>query len=149
MSDQHSHHGDGNPEIRFETRDVRATAILKFAVYLFIATIAVLFLMQRLYVAFARFEASRQPPPPVMQTAEGRKPPLPRLQETPPLDLVALQRSEEAVLSSYGWVDPASGIVRIPIDEAMRLVAERGLPVRGAEPVAAPTPAPKTGGKHK
>ncbi len=147
MSDHHSHHG--NDEIRFETRDVRATAILKFAVYLFIATIAVLFLMQRLYVAFARFEASRQPPAPIMQTAPDRKPPLPRLQETPPLDLEAMHKSEDAALSSYGWADPTTGVVRIPIDEAMRIVAERGLPARGAEPAPAATPAPKAGGKHK
>ena len=149
MSDQHGKGGAGNSEIRFETRDVRATAILKFAVYLFFATLAVLILMQRLYVAFARFEANRQPPPPIMQTAEGRKPPLPRLQEVPPLDLVALRKSEDAALSSYGWADPSAGVVRIPIDEAMRLVAERGLPVRGAEPAPSSTPAPKTGGKHK
>lgn len=148
MSDPHAH-GPENPEIRFETRDVRARAILKFAVYLFLATIAVLFLMQRLYVAFARFEASRQPPPPIMQTAPNRQPPLPRLQERPPLDLEAMHKSEDAALSSYGWVDPQAGIVRIPIDEAMRLVVERGLPVRGAEPKPAATPAPKTGGKHK
>ncbi len=148
MSDVHAH-GPENPEIRFETRDVRARAILKFAVYLFFSTIAVLFLMYRLYVGFARFEASRQPPPPIMQTAPNRQPPLPRLQERPPLDLEAMHKGEDKALASYGWVDPQAGIVRIPIDEAMRLVVERGLPVRGAEPVVAPTPAPKAGGKHK
>jgi hypothetical protein len=148
MSDQHGH-GPEHPEIRFETKDVRASAILKFAVYLFLSTLAVLFLMQRLYVAFARFEASRQPPPPIMQTAPNRQPPLPRLQERPPLDLEAMHLGEERALTSYGWVDAQAGIVRIPIDEAMRLVVERGLPARGTEPVVAATPAPKTGGKHK
>jgi len=148
MSEPHAH-GAENPDVRFEDKDVRASAILKFAVYLFLATIAVLFLMQRLYVAFARFEASQQPPPPIMQTAPSRQPPLPRLQVLPTRDLGELRRSEDAALSSYGWIDPPTGIVRIPIEEAMRLVNERGLPVRGAAPAPSAAPAPKAGGKRQ
>lgn len=148
MSEPHSH-GAENPDVRFEDKDVRASAILKFAVYLFLATIAVLFLMQRLYLAFARYEASQQPPPPIMQTAPNRQPPLPRLQELPTKDLEELRRSENAALSSYAWVDPPAGIVRIPIEEAMRLVNERALPVRGAEPTASPAPPAKTGARRK
>jgi hypothetical protein len=146
MSEHHSYDAE-NPDVRFEEKDIHASAILKFAVYLLFATIAVLFLMQRLYVGFARYEAKQQPPPPIMQTAPDRQPPLPRLQRLPTQDLEELRRRENAVLSSYGWVDPPSGIVRIPIEEAMRLVNERGLPARGASP--APAPAPKTGGKRK
>jgi hypothetical protein len=146
---EHQSHGAENPDVRFEDKDVRASAILKFAVYLFFATIAVLFLMQRLYVGFARFEASQQPPPPIMQTAPDRQAPLPRLQVLPTKDLEELRRNENATLSSYGWVDPPTGIVRIPIEEAMRLVTERGLPVRGAEAAPPPAPAPKTGGKRQ
>ncbi len=148
MSEQHSH-GAENPDVRFEEKDIRASAILKFAVYLLIATIAVLFLMQRLYLAFARYEANQQPPPPIMQTAPGRQAPLPRLQEFPTRDLEELRKREDAALSSYGWVDPPAGIVRIPIEEAMRLVNERGLPARGAEPSPTPAPAPKTERKRK
>ena len=36
--------------------------------------------------------------------------------------------AEHADLNSYGWVDRTSGIARIPIDRAMQLVLERGLP---------------------
>jgi hypothetical protein len=146
---EHESHGAENPEVRFETRDVRATAILKFAVYLLLATISVLFLMQRLYVAFARYEASRQPPPPIMQTAPNRTPPMPRLQAIPTLDLERMHRDEDAVLSSYGWVDPQAGLVRIPIEEAKRLVLQRGFPARGAPPASAPGAGPRTLGKHK
>jgi len=42
--------------------------------------------------------------------------------------LRSLRQSEEETLSSYGWVDRKAGIVRIPIDRAMDLVAERGVP---------------------
>jgi hypothetical protein len=37
--------------------------------------------------------------------------------------------TEGAEASDYGWVDRGAGIVRIPVDEAMKVVAER-LPVR-------------------
>jgi hypothetical protein len=35
---------------------------------------------------------------------------------------------EEQTLNSYGWVDEKAGVVRIPIDRAMQLLAQRGLP---------------------
>ena len=34
------------------------------------------------------------------------------------------------MLGSYGWVDKNAGVVRIPIDAAMKLTLERGLPAR-------------------
>jgi hypothetical protein len=34
------------------------------------------------------------------------------------------------MLSSYGWLDRNAGVVRIPIDRAMKMTVERGLPVR-------------------
>jgi hypothetical protein len=33
-------------------------------------------------------------------------------------------------LNGYGWVDRDAGVVHIPIDEAMRLMVERGVPAR-------------------
>jgi hypothetical protein len=38
-------------------------------------------------------------------------------------------KKENDVLESYDWVDQNNGVVRIPIDRAMDLVAQRGLPV--------------------
>jgi hypothetical protein len=39
-----------------------------------------------------------------------------------------LLRNANAQLQSYGWVDRSMGMVRIPIDQAMALVVEQGLP---------------------
>lgn len=151
MSEHETHEGGPrNPEVAWEHSDIRAAAILKFGVYLLLTTIAVLFLMFKLYQRFAGHEASLQPPPPIMQTDPGRKPPLPRLQEKPALDITQLRKSEKAMLGSYGWLDQEKGVVRIPIEEAMSLVAARGLPLRGAKtPVSVPSPAPKPAGKQK
>jgi hypothetical protein len=35
-----------------------------------------------------------------------------------------LRREEDRRLKSYGWVDKQVGVVHIPIDEAMRLLAD-------------------------
>src|SRR5262245_58196459 len=126
---QHANEGTG-----YETRDVRASAILKFTIYLFLVTILVLFLMRFLYLGFARHEASRQPPAPIMRTDPERRAPLPRLQVSVTLDVNELKRSEAAVLSSYGWVDEPSGIARVPIEGAMAIALRRGYPVRTGAP---------------
>jgi hypothetical protein len=55
-------------------------------------------------------------------------PPAPRLQANEFRDLAALRRSEDARLGTYGWIDRDHGTVRIPIEQAMRIVAERGVP---------------------
>ena len=57
-------------------------------------------------------------------------PPEPRLQVDPRQDLSAYREREAALLDGYRWVDKNAGVVRIPIDEAMKRVVERGLPTR-------------------
>jgi hypothetical protein len=58
-------------------------------------------------------------------------PPRPVLQVTPARDLHQYLDRQDAVLNSYGWVDQKAGVVRIPIDRAMELLLQKGLPVRG------------------
>jgi len=101
--------------------------------------------------------------PPAAQPPSGLgiaqpSPPAPRLQTDPVADWQALQATEEATLHTYSWADRAAGKVRIPIDRAMDLLAQRGLPVEqgstrqfndrtpnldssgGQEPAGTPTP---------
>lgn len=54
----------------------------------------------------------------------------PALQPDPVTDLRVFQQTQEETLTSYGWVDKANNVVRLPIDRAMELVIEQGLPVR-------------------
>jgi hypothetical protein len=58
--------------------------------------------------------------------------PKPQLEVKPGVELSALRVAEEADLNSYGWVDRNGGTIRIPIDRAMQLLLERGLPDVGA-----------------
>ena len=76
---------------------------------------------------------SSQPPsgaPPTALEMEPQVLPQPRLQLHEHMDLERKRQAEDAILASYGWVDRKSGVVRIPIERAMELVAERA----GAKP---------------
>lgn len=117
-----------NPEIRFETEDIRATPVLKFLVGLAVTCVVVAFLLLAFYRGMRSYVAGRQPPPPHMTFEADRKASGPLLQESPVPDLATYRAEEEKALATYGWVDKARGIARIPVDEAIRLTAERGLP---------------------
>lgn len=69
---------------------------------------------------------------PTKEVPRGNDFPEPRLQIRPGDDLAKLQARDEAELNSYGWIDKPAGVVRIPIERAMQLLVERGLPDVGA-----------------
>jgi len=56
--------------------------------------------------------------------------PTPRLQtDDGAQDIADLHAREDLLLSNYSWIDPSKGTVRIPIERAMELIAQRGLQV--------------------
>jgi hypothetical protein len=59
-----------------------------------------------------------------------KEPPQPRLQTQPFRDIYLLRQHEAEQLASYGWVDKATGVTRLPIDRAMDLTVERSTPAR-------------------
>src|SRR6478736_5802596 len=61
-------------------------------------------------------------------------PPPPRLQTYPFDDIKELRKAENKVLDHYAWVDQNAGVVQIPIERAIDVLAEKGLPYRQAEP---------------
>lgn len=116
-------------ERHHETRDMDIRPIVMFGAALVGSTAAVLLLMAWLFGYFAAREARLDvPPSPLAETR--RPPPEPRLQIAPATDLEEIRGTEDAALNSYGWVDRKAGILRIPIDRAITLLAQRGLPVR-------------------
>ncbi|MEZ4735224.1 MAG: c-type cytochrome domain-containing protein [Caldilineaceae bacterium] len=70
---------------------------------------------------------------------------LPLEDHTSPAALAERRNAEMAQLQGYGWVDQEAGIARVPIDRAIALVAESGLPVGSvAAEEAAATAEPST-----
>ncbi len=135
MSELHLPHQAGatseNPEVHHETSDINIRAVFGFGVALVVVAAGIHFLIWLLFGYFTAREARRVPLAYPMAVSQGqRTPPEPRLQTTPREDLQELRASEDAALRSYGWVDKNAGIVRIPIDEAIRLTLQRGLPTR-------------------
>jgi hypothetical protein len=65
-----------------------------------------------------------------LAVGRSQEPPSPRLQTQPYKDVMQLKAEQRGVLNSYGWIDKANGVVHIPIDRAMQLTIERGLPAR-------------------
>ena len=60
-------------------------------------------------------------------------------------DVADLHAREDLLLSNYTWVDESKGTVRIPIERAMELIAQRGLPVaQPAQTQASQTQPPRT-----
>jgi hypothetical protein len=67
-----------------------------------------------------------------LAAGQPKEPPPPRLQTQPFKDVYQLRQGQLDKLQTYGWVDQSSGVVHIPIDEAMRIVSERSVsPSRG------------------
>jgi hypothetical protein len=62
----------------------------------------------------------QQYPTPRLQTDDGAQ------------DVTDLHAREDLLLNNYSWVDQSQGKVRIPIERAMELIAQRGLPVAPA-----------------
>jgi hypothetical protein len=74
-------------------------------------------------------ELTRSFPTPRLQTDDGNQ------------DVADLHARENLLLNNYTWIDQPGGKVRIPIERAMELIAQQGLPVAPAAQV----PPPMTG----
>lgn len=113
-----------------EQRDANIRSLVKFGAGL---SALVVFALVAMWLLFDYLAARPEPgPEPSPMAREREAPPAPRLQVAPSTDLDRLRTNEDSALNSYGWVDREAGIVHIPIDKAIDLVAERGLPARSA-----------------
>jgi len=116
----------------YEVRDANPAAIVKFGVGLAIVLIVVAIGMRLVFGYFAETQTLG----PAASPFENARtlPPQPRLQVMPEADIHDYWEREQEILKSYGWVDKQNGVVRIPIERAMRMTLERVLPARAAKP---------------
>jgi hypothetical protein len=134
--------GQGHPELRYEQTDVRPGAIVRFAIGLVVVIAVASVALLGLFAVLAKQQRRHDPPPPPLARPTGDVPPMPRLQVTPLQDLEQVRSQAEEELNSYGWVDARAGIVRIKIDDAIRILAQRGLPSAAPSPASSPSPSP-------
>jgi len=141
--------------VSYEKEDADTRVVIRAGIVLALATLVASALVLLLFRWLGAREASGDaPPPPMAHVDPTRLPPAPRLQTLPAQDLAAVRAEEDRTLTSYGWVDEHAGTVRIPIEDAMRLLAERGeaplprvppSPAAGAPGAPSPAPAPAQG----
>jgi hypothetical protein len=113
-----------------EKSDADIGALARFGLGLAVVSAVVLVLMLVMYKFLDQRQKDSQPPRHPLSEA-SQAPPAPRLQVKPEDDLRKFQVREDSLVNAYGWVMKDAGIVRIPVDRAMELVAQRGLPARG------------------
>jgi hypothetical protein len=118
-----------DPGVGHELSDLSPRNIALFAGALAVTIALVLLVCHCLFEFAALRQAEKwQPLSPLDSTREPT--PEPRLRVDAPKDLQEMRAAEDAVLSSYAWIDRKAGIVRIPVDRAVELLAKRGLPAR-------------------
>lgn len=156
MADIKTHHAAPVPTGPVEGDGISYRGIVWFVVILVATTVFCQLVVWGMFeLSAARVTNSQAPRVPVAlpEPAHGELPPLPpgpNLLTNEPMNLRSFRSNEDAVLSSYGWVDRTAGTVRIPIDRAKDLLIERGLlkaapagAAGAAPPVAAGQPAAK------
>ena len=113
----------------YEPRDITLRPILLAGVALIAGLVGSMGLMDGLLSHLRQTEAAASPKASPLAGYGPQTPPEPRLQTDPAGDLRTLRADEQARLQGYGWADQSKTIVRIPIERAMELLAER----RGTE----------------
>lgn len=127
-------------DTHFEVTDITARNVFLVGAGVLVTTWFLIGLLYFLFTYFSRERARTSPPPlPITALHEGF-PPEPRLQQSPPRDLKAFRAREDWELNNYHWLDKAKGRVAIPIEQAMRMVAEHGLPPQNFAPNPTLTP---------
>jgi hypothetical protein len=137
MSTEHAHEHEHDNEYgptpagaAYEHTDIDPGIGYKFALWL---TVAMFISFGIVYGTFVFFDSRQHAADsaaqryPLAGTAQ-RDNPTPFLQTQPFKDIYMLRSEEEKKLTTYGWVDKEGGVTRLPINRAMELMIQRGVP---------------------
>ena len=155
------HPGKSNGHTDFERRDIGASGVLYFMAGLAVAAVIIHFVIAGMYrylehhaeaqghaispLVSSTVRDTRTLPPQFKTDQEGADYekylqsnfPEPQLEIDERTELNKVRLSEEDRLSTYDYIDKDAGTVRIPIDRAMDLLVQRGLPTRTRQSAAA------------
>ena len=137
---------DDHDPIAHEPNTVNIPAIAMFLIALASLIVVAFLLLHGLFRYFDARKAEEAPPRSPLATGVPL-PPEPRLQgapgsvSSPTKDIRRFREQESQMLNSYGWIDRQNGIIRIPIEQAKKLIEQRSL--QGAPPTPTPGGAEK------
>ena len=148
--DQHHAAGHGSADDEYletpagstyEHTDATTGVIVKFLFWMAVSAVLIHFGLAGVYALLIdRAMETGQQRYPLAATQGDRLPPAPRLQQKPRNELYDFRRDEQGFLEGYGWMNRTDGVVHIPIEDAMRLVVERGTLSSSADGAPRETP---------
>jgi hypothetical protein len=145
----------------FEHQDLQVSGILYFLLSIVLTSALCLVGLRGVYAFLDHREKVAQPPVNPLVTnvptdtrhiAPGYPQsafPSPKLEEDERGQLNGIRIEEERTLYSYGWIDEKAGTVRIPIERAMDLLVQQGLPTRSQGAIAGAAASTPTGKKDE
>ncbi|MDQ2969604.1 MAG: hypothetical protein M3R62_01380 [Acidobacteriota bacterium] len=132
----------GTPGPGHERNTVSVRGVIRFLVFLAVSLVVTSAVVWGIFRLLARDAKSEDRPlSPAVARSMARLPPQPRLEDRPLALRTGLNAQEKARLSGYGWVDRNAGAVHIPIERAMDLLVQRGIPAVQSESAATRAPA--------
>jgi hypothetical protein len=131
---------EANEHTGYESQDLSPKGVIYFMVGLALAVVVIYFIVLGMYHFLDNYEKAHQTPMSPMATPQAdtriithtdtQAFPEPRLEENERTQLRQFIEDQDRKLATYNWVDKDKGIVQIPIDRAMDLIVQHGLPVR-------------------
>jgi hypothetical protein len=106
-----------NPDTAYEREDMKLMAVGVLALVTFVFLLLIPLILRGAYPGTLA-DVNRQ-----LEVS----PPAPTLQTDPARDLQEFRSREDARLDSYGWVDREKGVVHVPIGQAMKETAAKGI----------------------
>jgi hypothetical protein len=115
----HSTNGAGH-----EQSEVSVRLIVVSLAFLAVATAIVFVLVIGIFRYFYDTYSTAE----TMKLTQPVIPPAPRIEVAPYEQLQQIRVQDDHILNTYAWVDKQNGVVRVPIDRAIDLLAAKGLP---------------------
>jgi hypothetical protein len=162
MSNEQLNHGHGT---EFERQDLSTRGVFAFMIGLAVIGFVIYFIIVGMYSFLDKYERSQMTTASPLVTSKGgisrvvtqddmdklfKDNGAPMLETNERVQFKDFLLNQENQLNSYGWVDEKAGVAHIPIEQAMKLIEQRGLPVlpvesnASAAPAANKTPAQRT-----
>jgi hypothetical protein len=137
---KNGHHGES-----FETEDLSPLGVFYFMAGLAVVGVVIYLIILGMYRFLDNYDRSHQPPVNPMAVTTNVNPktmtfrditdqigktfPKPVLEYSEQMQFTSEVEKQDKALESYDWVDQKNGVVRIPIERAMDMLVQRGLPV--------------------
>lgn len=117
-----------NTDVKYEPKDASGKWLGAILVLIVITAIILLFLLWGFYGHLEASYGHGAPIPEAENLERFNAPPEPDVNLDPIENYREFRRAENKKLTEYGWVDKEQGVVHIPIEQAMKQLADKGLP---------------------